>query len=159
MGMAAIALPATPYEIRVGFTCNSIPANDLGWGIGLRDSSSGRWIGGQLLFNTSVAKWFVQTYSSPTVVNSTPVNDSFVHDFTINQRIYFHMKDPGGAGNLSWGITRDGKFNTIATSETQSRTGGGFVVTPNQLVLFANTANSVTGRGGLVLRIFDWQVF
>lgn len=157
--MMAIPIPTAPYEIRIGFSCNSIPANDVGWGIGLRDSSTGRAIGGQLTFNTSAPKWIVQTFASPTVINSTPISDSFVHDFTINQKMFFHMKDPGGAGNLTWGITRDGKFNTIAAGETNSRTGGGYVATPNQLVLFTNTANTVTGRGGLVLRIFDWLVF
>ena len=147
--------PGTPFNLRIGFAVNLISANTVGWGVFLRDSSTGRIHAIYKLFDTSQTKWFAQRASSPTAFVSSDIADTFPN-YTGFERCYFHLTDPGGSGNLVWGNTQDGDVSNMVLSEQMQRNV--YVANPDQFGICIYTNTTVTlARGSVNLRIFDWS--
>lgn len=150
------AYPTPPFNLRIGFSFNTIPANTTGWGIFLRDSTTGRIMTVYKLFDSSTTRWFIQRFSTPTNFISSDINGDTFPNYTTFERGFFHLTDPGGSGNLIVSASQDGDVNNAAICEnTVSRTA--YVATPDQFGICMYTNTGVPApRGNVKLRIFDW---
>jgi len=147
--------PSTPFHLRIGFAFNIIPANTTGWGLFLRDSSTGRIQTYWKAFDGSVVKWIISNYSNATTFSSNPVADTFP-GYSNLERGFIHFIDPGGTGNIIIGQSADGSKNDYAPCEnTVGRTS--YTAAPDQFGIMLYTQNGAISRGNLSLRIFDWS--
>lgn len=143
------AAPATPYSLIVGFVPLIDPVNQTSCGVVFRESSTGKFIYFNLMFDTSstIAKsdvvFNVSDYTNPTTLMSNYVVLSA--GFLKGSIIWFKMADDGV--DLTWSYSNDGQNYIVAA--TRSRTN--FLASgPNQ-VGFAINSNNTSGATGMTL--------
>lgn len=152
----ARALPSTPFTLTVGVHFDGFPVNTTGAGLCFRDSASGRFVQFVMAYAGGAMGMFLQNWTNTTTYSSDIVTMTGQPLDAIHGDFYFHLNDPGGAGNLTWAISKNGDYNNaLIVHNTTSRTA--FTASPNQVGLVLVNENT-DPRGRVAMRVFDWTV-